>query len=186
MPNSTPLILLDRDGVINRDSPDYILSPAAWVPLPGSLAAIAQLTAAGYEIHVITNQSAVGRGMMSAQTLEDIHRKMLALVSEAGGQIQSIQICPHRPDQDCNCRKPKTGLLENVARLTGQSLQGVWFLGDKLSDVETAIRFGCRPGLVMSGPKVPDQQALTVLDQPISMFTNLAAFVEEVLGISTR
>lgn len=153
-----PLVLVDRDGVINRDSDEYVKSVAEWEPLPGSLEAIAALTAAGFRVVVITNQSGVGRGLFSEATLEAIHDAMRRAVAAAGGEIAGIFHCPHRPDEGCDCRKPKPGLLERAAKAFGTSLQGVALIGDKRSDVEAAVAAGARPIVVgnRTGECVPE------------------------------
>jgi D-glycero-D-manno-heptose 1,7-bisphosphate phosphatase len=145
---ATRLVLVDRDGVINRDSDEYIKSVAEWEPLPGSLEAIADLTRAGFQVVVITNQSGVGRGLFSEQTLAEIHAEMRARAAAAGGKIAAIFYCPHQPGDGCHCRKPKPRLLQQAAAKFGVSLTGVAFIGDKPSDVEAATNAGARPILV--------------------------------------
>lgn len=142
------LVLVDRDGVINRDSDQYIKSVAEWRPLPGSLEALRDLTAAGFRIVVITNQSGIGRGLFSESTLDAIHAAMRAAVEQTGGRIDGIYFCPHLPGAGCQCRKPAPGLLLDAARDFGASLDGVAFIGDKESDVGAAIAVGARPILV--------------------------------------
>jgi D-glycero-D-manno-heptose 1,7-bisphosphate phosphatase len=142
------LVMVDRDGVINRDSDQYIKSVAEWQPLPGSLEALRDLTGAGFRVVVITNQSGIGRGLFSEETLDAIHAAMRAAVETAGGRIDGIYVCPHRPGAGCRCRKPAPGLLLDAAREFGISLDGVAFIGDKQSDVDAAIAVGARPMLV--------------------------------------
>lgn len=155
---SRRIVLIDRDGVINRDSDEYIKSVDEWVPLPGSLAAIADLTRAGFDVVVITNQSGVGRGLFSESTLADIHAAMSQAVEAAGGRISAVFYCPHRPDEGCECRKPKPKLLQQAAERFGVSLADVAFIGDKLSDIEAAIAAGARPIVVEQRPgeRIPD------------------------------
>jgi len=148
------LVLIDRDGVINRDSDEYIKSVAEWQPLAGSLEALRDLTAAGFRIVVITNQSGIGRGLFSRATLEAIHAAMRAAVKAVGGRIDEIYYCPHLPAAGCRCRKPEPGLLLDAATDFGISLEGVAFIGDKESDVDAALAVGARPILV--GDRVPD------------------------------
>jgi D-glycero-D-manno-heptose 1,7-bisphosphate phosphatase len=155
---ATRLVLVDRDGVINRDSDNYIKSVTEWEPLPGSLEAIRDLSEAGFRVVVITNQSGIGRGLFTEQTLAEIHREMENAVAAAGGKIAAIYCCPHRPDAGCDCRKPSPGLLQQAARDFGVSLDGIAFIGDKLTDIEAARRANARPVLVgdaVSG-RVPD------------------------------
>lgn len=145
------LVLIDRDGVINRDSDQYIKRVAEWQPLPGSLEAIADLTQAGFAVVVITNQSGIGRGLFSRDALEEIHAKMRRAVEAAGGEIAGIYFCPHRPEDACECRKPKPALLLEAAADFGIALNDVAFIGDKPSDVEAALAAGARPVLVGTG-----------------------------------
>jgi D-glycero-D-manno-heptose 1,7-bisphosphate phosphatase len=142
------LVMIDRDGVINRDSDEYIKNVAEWQPLPGSLEALRDLTRAGFRIAVITNQSGIGRGLFSERTLGEIHDAMRAAVEAAGGRIDGIFYCPHLPDAGCRCRKPAPGLLLDVSRSFGIPIEGVAFIGDKQSDVDAAISAGARPVLV--------------------------------------
>lgn len=145
------LLVLDRDGVINADSPDYIKSPDEWQPLPGSIDAIARATRAGWTVAVASNQSAIGRGMIDEDILGAIHDKMLSLVEDAGGRIDIIAWCPHRPDENCNCRKPRTGLLERISSELGIPLQGAVMIGDSKKDMDAAKAAGMRPVLVRTG-----------------------------------
>ena len=147
-----PFVFLDRDGVINRDSDEYIKSAAEWVPLPGSLEAIAALTAAGLRCIVISNQSGIGRGLFNEATLADIHAAMRAAVEAAGGRIAAIYHCPHRPGDDCDCRKPKPGMLLRAAAELGFDARGVPLIGDKVSDIAAAVAAGARPIAVGSRP----------------------------------
>ena len=110
------ILILDRDGVINYDSDYYIKSPDEWIPIPGSIDAIAQLTKANVKMVVATNQSGVNRGLYSEETLQKIHEKMLSMVEAAGGRIEKIYYCPHRPEEKCRCRKPNTGMIEDIMR----------------------------------------------------------------------
>lgn len=149
------LIILDRDGVINKESEAYIKSAEEWFPIAGSLEAIAALTAAGYTICVATNQSGVNRGMFTMETLEQIHSTMLNAVAAHGGKIHKIYFCPHAPTDQCNCRKPKTGMFEQLASDFNMSLsefatKQVIFIGDSLRDVELGLATGCRMFLVTS------------------------------------
>jgi D-glycero-D-manno-heptose 1,7-bisphosphate phosphatase len=146
--------------VINRDSDKYIRSVAEWIPLPGSLDAIARLTAAGFSLAVVTNQSGVGRGYLSLATLADIHREMQAQIEGAGGRIAGVYVCPHRPDEHCDCRKPKPLLLTQAIAALDADASATCYIGDKMSDVEAARAAGVRPILV--GSAVPDAAAADV------------------------
>lgn len=145
------LVILDRDGVINHDSAAYIKSPEEWKPIAGSLEAIALLSQAGYRVLVATNQSGVGRGLFEMATLNAIHDKMHRALGLAGGRIDGIFYCPHANDAGCNCRKPKPGLLEEIAHRFGVSLEGVPFIGDSLRDLQAAAAVGAQPILVLTG-----------------------------------
>jgi D-glycero-D-manno-heptose 1,7-bisphosphate phosphatase len=146
-----PVLVLDRDGVINEDSDDYIRSLVDWHPIPGALEAVAALSRAGYRIAVATNQSGLGRGYFGLDALEKIHAELCRRVEEQGGRIDGIFYCPHRPGAGCRCRKPATGLLEAIERELQQPLAGCYFIGDSLKDLQAARAFGCRPILVTTG-----------------------------------
>lgn len=144
-------ILLDRDGVINFESKYYIKSPDEWIPLPGSIEAIAILSQAGYTPIVVTNQSGVGRGLYDIKTLEAIHEKMRQTIEAAGGTLAAIFYCPHPPDEFCLCRKPEPGLLYQVRDYLQMDLTNVWAVGDSLRDLQAAEKVGCQPVLVKTG-----------------------------------
>jgi len=145
------LVVLDRDGTINRDSAAYIKSPEEWIPLPGSAEAIAGLNRAGFTVAVASNQSGLARGLFDEATLAKIHDKMYAVVREAGGDIDRIVWCPHHPDDGCDCRKPRPGLLHRLAGYYGIGLEGVPVIGDSARDLEAARAVGARPVLVRTG-----------------------------------
>jgi D-glycero-D-manno-heptose 1,7-bisphosphate phosphatase len=145
------LVILDRDGVINHDSAAYIKSPEEWKPIPGSLEAIAQLNQAGYRVLVATNQSGIGRGLFEMATLNAIHDKMHRALGLVGGRVDGIFYCPHAQEAGCSCRKPKPGLLEEISRRFGVSLEGVPFIGDSLRDLQAAAAVGAQPVLVLTG-----------------------------------
>lgn len=174
-PRSQPsrLVLLDRDGVINYDSTHHIRRPEQWIALPGSLAAIARLTEAGFTVAICTNQSGIARGLLSTQELEDVHRKMCKAVRAAGGEIHALFVCPHAPDEDCHCRKPRPGLLEQAARRFGTSLAGVAFIGDSLRDMAAARAAGARPVLVRTGNG--ERSLRDAASPPTEVYRNLAA-----------
>jgi D-glycero-D-manno-heptose 1,7-bisphosphate phosphatase len=145
------LIILDRDGVINHDSDQFIKSPEEWRPIPGSLEAIARLNQAGFRVIVCTNQSGIGRGLFDFSTLNAIHDKMHRQLAAAGGRIDAIFYCPHTADSDCECRKPKPGMLTEIAQRFGVDLIGVPCVGDSLRDLEAAAAVGAQPLLVLTG-----------------------------------
>ena len=145
------LIILDRDGVINYDSDAFIKTPDEWKPIPGSLEAIAHLTQAGYRVVVATNQSGIGRGLLDMTAFNAINDKMTELVFMQGGRIDALFFCPHTADENCNCRKPRTGMYEEIARRFGTDLTGVPCIGDARRDLEAAAKMGCHPILVLTG-----------------------------------
>ncbi|MDQ6961980.1 MAG: D-glycero-beta-D-manno-heptose 1,7-bisphosphate 7-phosphatase [Mariprofundaceae bacterium] len=147
----TTTILLDRDGVINFDSPYYILSPKDWQPIPGSLEAIAALTKSGIKIGLCSNQSALGRGMFQAEEMQAIHQKMMQAIDDTGGHIAHSAYCPHHPDAQCLCRKPKAGLLiETLTKLHSEA-HDAFMIGDSLRDVQAALAANVEPILVQTG-----------------------------------
>lgn len=145
------LIILDRDGVINEDSDAFIKSPDEWMPIPGSVEAIAQLTKAGYTIVIATNQSGLGRGLFDITTLNAIHQKMLNTIKAAGGAVPVIMFCPHLPTDDCDCRKPRPGMFNTISERFDTELKGVPSVGDSLRDLQAALLAGCTPYLVLTG-----------------------------------
>ena len=144
-------VLLDRDGVINRNRLDYVTRPEEFRFLPGAIEALAGLAASPFRVVVVTNQSAVGRGRMNAEMLAGIHDRMLERVHAAGGRIDAIYACPHLPEDSCPCRKPAPGLLQQAARDLSFDLEASFFIGDAVSDVHAAMAVGCQPILVLTG-----------------------------------
>lgn len=164
-------VILDRDGTINVDSDTFIKSPEEWLPLPGSLEAIALLNRHGYKVVVVSNQSGVARGLFDLATLEAMHDKMRKMVSAAGGNIEAVYFCPHGPDDHCSCRKPKPGLFETFAKDKQVDLKDVYSVGDSLRDIEASLAVGARPILVKTG-----KGQKTVLNNPqlkLPIFENL-------------
>jgi D-glycero-D-manno-heptose 1,7-bisphosphate phosphatase len=145
------LVILDRDGTINQDSPDYVKSADEWLPLPGSLEAIARLNHAGWHVVVVSNQSGLGRGLFEVSDLNDIHTKMHKMLATVGGRIDAVFYCPHAPDEACHCRKPDTGLFEQIAERYGIDLKGVPAVGDSARDLIAGAAVGCQPHLVLTG-----------------------------------
>lgn len=174
------LVVIDRDGVINEDSDDYIKSVAEWRPIPGSLEAIAALTRGGFRIAVVTNQSGVGRGLFDEETLRAIHSHMLERVRAAGGDIAGVYHCPHRPEVGCDCRKPQPGLLLAAERDLGLAVRGTPFIGDRLSDIGAAQKVGARPILVRTGAGVATERSLANAD--IAVFDDLWAAAQSLLA----
>jgi len=145
------LVILDRDGVINYDSAEFIKSPDEWQPIPGSLEAIARLTQAGHHVVVATNQSGVGRGLLDMATLSAIHDKMHKALAHAGGRIDAVFYCPHAQEDGCSCRKPKPGMLEDIARRFNVDLADMPCIGDSQRDLEAAVQVQAQPILVLTG-----------------------------------
>lgn len=174
------LIILDRDGVINEDSDDYIKSPEEWIPIPGSLESIARLNHAGYTVTVASNQSGIARGYFDISTLNAMHEKLHTLVSQAGGHIDGIFFCPHAPVDQCNCRKPLPGMLFQIARRFSASLENVPFIGDSVSDIEAAKLAGASPVLVKTGKGEATIQKLDD-NSNIPFFDNLSTAVDSLI-----
>jgi D-glycero-D-manno-heptose 1,7-bisphosphate phosphatase len=166
------LIILDRDGVINVDSDDFIKTPAEWRPIAGSLEAIETLTRHGFTVVVATNQSGIGRGLFDQDTLRAIHEKMRAGVAAAGGHLDNIYVCPHHPDAGCDCRKPGAGMFEQIQRDYQCSLQDVPAIGDSARDLQAAETVKARPILVLTG-KGETTQASS--DGTVETYPDLAA-----------
>jgi D-glycero-D-manno-heptose 1,7-bisphosphate phosphatase len=176
------LVILDRDGVINKESDAFIKSPQEWVPLPGSLEAIARLTKAGYTVVVASNQSGIGRGLFTAKTLEDIHEHMKVEVTKAGGKIDSIFICPHKPEDNCDCRKPKPGLFHRIMAYYVMPMRGVPAIGDSLRDLEAARAAGARPILVRTGRGEITLKELGANAAFTEVYPNLNSVVTQLLS----
>ncbi len=174
------LIILDRDGVINHDSPDFIKSPAEWIPIPGSLEAIARLNQAGYRVVVATNQSGIARGLFDITTLNAIHAKLHASAHLVGADIDAIFFCPHAAIDGCDCRKPKSGMFEEIARRFKVNLKCVPTVGDSLRDLQAGFNRGCAPYLVLTG-KGEKTQAVGGLPPGTQVFPDLAAMVNAFL-----
>jgi len=178
-------IVLDRDGVINHDSDAFIKSVDEWQPIAGSIEAIAKLTHAGYRVFVLTNQSGIARGLFSLETLSHIHAKMRHLVSVANGSIDGVYFCPHGPDDDCDCRKPKAGLYDQLAKDENISFAGVYSVGDSIRDLEAAQIAGATPVLVLTGKGKQSKKAITVSNEhpfkKTPSYASLADFVEFLL-----
>ena len=181
------LIILDRDGVINQDSDDYVKSLEEWIPIGGSCEAIADLSKAGYTIAVATNQSGLARGYFSVDVLEAMHGRMNALVEEAGGKITTIKYCPHGPEDACDCRKPLPGLVNQIEAELGISANGAYFIGDSLRDLQAGLTKGCKPVLVMTGKgeKTLLKMLTTEVEAEIKqapVYTDLAHFARKLLA----
>ena len=175
------LVILDRDGVINQDSDAYIKHPDEWIPIPGSLEAIARLNHAGYRVVVATNQSGLGRGLFNIDQLNAIHKKMFSALSQQGGHINSIFFCPHKPDEDCDCRKPKPGLLLEIANRLDIDLAEAVFIGDSLKDIQAARSAGAQPTLVLTGKGSKTLSQLKDSDN-IPTYSDLSAAADALIA----
>ncbi|PUA20870.1 D-glycero-beta-D-manno-heptose 1,7-bisphosphate 7-phosphatase [Glaciimonas sp. PCH181] len=175
------LIILDRDGVINHDSDAFIKSPDEWLPIKGSLEAIARLNQAGYRVVVATNQSGIARGLLNMQMLNEIHQKMHTAAQLVGAEIDAIFFCPHAADDNCDCRKPKPGMFIDIAKRFETSLRnGVPVVGDSLRDIQAGFVAGCAPFLVLTG-KGEQTRAKGGLPPGTMVFPDLAAAVDFLL-----
>lgn len=169
------LVILDRDGVINHDSDQFIKSPFEWIPIAGSLEAIARLNQWGYRVLVATNQSGVSRGLFDMDTLNAIHERMHRAVMQAGGRIDAVFFCPHSAEERCDCRKPKPGLMRQIAARYNTDLTGVPAVGDSMRDLQAAVAVGAQPYLVLTGKGEKTRQESTLPAETI-VFPTLAAF----------
>jgi D-glycero-D-manno-heptose 1,7-bisphosphate phosphatase len=174
------LIILGRDGVINQIADTYISSPEQWIPIQGSLEAIAQLTRGGYRIIIVTNQPGIGEGVFDIQALNAVHEKMYQQLTILGGQIESILFCPHTAQQACDCRKPHAGLLLDLQNRLNITLTNVPLVGDSIDDVQAAQELGAAPVLVRTGKGEVTVANATGLDQ-VPVYKNLAEFAEHLL-----
>ena len=145
------LVILDRDGVINKDSDDFIKNPDEWKPIPGSLEAIERLNHYGFKVAVLTNQSGLARGLFDIDDLNAIHHKMYMELDRVGGQLECVLFCPHGPNDNCSCRKPETGMFVDLGERLGTTLSDVPVVGDSLRDIVAAQKVGAAPILVKTG-----------------------------------
>jgi D-glycero-D-manno-heptose 1,7-bisphosphate phosphatase len=179
------LIILDRDGTINEDRDDFVKSPDEWVPIAGSLEAIARLNHAGWHTVVATNQSGLARGLFDMATLNAIHAKMNRALGEIGGRIDAVFFCPHGPDDGCACRKPLPGLLTTIGERYGVSLRETYAVGDSLRDLEAGVAAGCAPHLVRTGKgALLDDDTLRMLRKRFPhavVHADLASFAQQLI-----
>jgi len=179
----TRLVILDRDGTINADSDEYVKSADEWVPLPGALDAIARLNHAGWHVVVASNQSGLGRGLFDVAALNAMHAKMHKLLAAAGGRIDAVFYCPHSPEEACTCRKPASGLFEQIGERYGMDLKGVHTVGDTLRDLQAGATLGCQPHLVLTGKgeKWRGQPLPTDFPAGTTVHDDLSAFADWLL-----
>ncbi|MBE8232921.1 MAG: D-glycero-beta-D-manno-heptose 1,7-bisphosphate 7-phosphatase [Endozoicomonadaceae bacterium] len=174
------LIILDRDGVINEDSDDYIKSPEEWIPINGSLKAIAKLNASGYKVAIATNQSGIARGYYTLSTLEAMHQKMQRLLAQYNGKIDYIAFCPHKPDDHCQCRKPKIGMLTEIMDYFSVTPQQTLFIGDTFSDLKAAQHAHAAFVLVRTGKGNKTLKTSNIDKCNIPVYSNLSAYVDHL------
>jgi len=181
-PAENRLVILDRDGVINRESVDFVKSADEWIPLAGSIEAIARLSQAGFCVAVASNQSGLARGLFDARALAEMHGKLRSLVADAGGRIDHIAICPHGPDDNCDCRKPLPGLLHQIADQLEEALPDVPVIGDSLRDLQAARSVRARPILVRTGNGKKTEDSLPAELSTIEVYDDLGAAVSALLA----
>jgi D-glycero-D-manno-heptose 1,7-bisphosphate phosphatase len=186
------LIILDRDGVINHEREDYVKSADECVPVEGSIEAIARLSKAGFSVVIATNQSGLARGKFDLDDLEAMHAKITQQVLEQGGEIAAIFYCPHAPEDNCKCRKPLPGMLDAIEAEFNTSVEGCYFVGDSLRDLQAGLHKGCKPILVKTGngdktliqladvSQQSDQLPVTV--ELVSVFDNLATATDFIIA----
>jgi len=174
-------VILDRDGVINYDSDQYIKSPEEWKPILGSLEAIAYLNQAGYQVVVITNQSGIARGLYTLDELNQIHSKMYKQLSDVGGTIEAVFFCPHGDKENCRCRKPCPGLFHEFADRLGVSLANISAVGDSLRDLQAASAAGAQPVLVRTGKGLRTLSGHLEGFEDVPVYDDLASFVNHFL-----
>ena len=174
------IIVLDRDGVINLDSEQFIKKPEEWKPIPGSLEAIARLNESGWRVVIASNQSGLGRGLFDMDTLNAINEKMTKALGQVGGRIDAIFFCPHTADSTCDCRKPKPGMFLQIAERFNADMKGVPVVGDSLRDLQAGAAVGCKPYLVLTGKGVKTQ-ADPALPEGTEIFPDLAAVVAHLI-----
>lgn len=184
------LVILDRDGTINEDRDDYVKSADEWLPVPGSLEAIAKLNHAGWHVVVATNQSGLGRGLFDMDALNRMHRKMHEALLPHGGRIDAVFFCPHAPEDECRCRKPLPGLFEEIAERYGIDLTGVPAVGDSLRDLLAASSAGCAPHLVRTGKgaELDDEGLAHIVEKVpgVEIHADLGAFADALLATPKR
>jgi D-glycero-D-manno-heptose 1,7-bisphosphate phosphatase len=179
---SARLVILDRDGVINRESDAFVKSPAEWVPIEGSIEAIASLNDAGFTVAVATNQSGIARKLLDLPALEAIHKKFRGLVKDAGGDVGHIVFCPHHPDDNCDCRKPEPGLFLRLSQQYGVPVSGVPMIGDSERDIAAAQAVGGRPILVLTGNGRKAAEIFAQREESIETYEDLSSAAAKIIS----
>lgn len=189
---NSKLIILDRDGVINEDSKNHIKSPEEWVAIPGSLEAIARLCREDYRVFVVTNQSGISKGLFSINTLNRTHQKMMDELHRSGGEISAIFFCPHDDGDQCQCRKPKPGMFQELSQRLKCNLKDVYAAGDSVRDLQAAEASGAMPVLIETGNGAISIEEITknssnyndtIVNAP--RFKNLSSFVDQLLSVQS-
>lgn len=178
---SEMLVILDRDGVINYDSDEYVKTIDEWIPLPGSIEALGRLTKAGYKIAIATNQSGIARQYFSIATLHNMHKKMIDLATEVGAKIDYIAFCPHGPDDQCDCRKPLPGLIHQIEAALNVKATNCYMVGDSLRDLQAGQTAGLKAALVLTGKGQRTLEKNQGLEQ-VEVFKDLSDFVDTLLS----
>ncbi|CAD5374083.1 D,D-heptose 1,7-bisphosphate phosphatase [Rubrivivax sp. A210] len=183
---STKLVILGRDGILNEFREGHVTDPEEWRPIPGALEAVARLNHAGWHAAVATNQAGIGRGMIDMAAVNAVHARMNQLLLAQGGRIDAVFFCPHTPEDDCDCRKPKPGMMIDIGHRYGVDLAQVPMVCDTLRDLQAAQAAGCEPHLVLSGRAAAagDEQVRQMLAQvPVARsHADLGAFVDFLLA----
>ena len=179
------LVILGRDGILNIYREDHVKSPDEWEPIPNALEAVARLNHAGWHTVVATNQSGIGRGMIDMASINTVHQRMMQRLAEAGGRLDAVFFCPHTPEDDCDCRKPRPGLMKQIAQRYGIELRTVPMVADTLRDLQAAHAAGCEPHLVRTGraAALTDKQVVEIVQQvPMTeVHDSLGEFVDFLL-----
>lgn len=184
------IVILDRDGVINEDSDEFVKSVDEWIPIDGSIDAIARLYEHGFTVAVATNQSGIGRGLLTEDDLDEMHDKLQLLVHDAGGEIATIAWCPHKPEDLCDCRKPQSGLFDQIADTLGCDLEGAFVVGDSLRDLQAGMARGCIPVLVRTGKGEMTEERIADDDSgefdDVAVFDDLAEAADYLIAQTPR
>jgi len=183
--HTTKLVILGRDGILNEYREGHVTAPEEWRPVPGALEAVSRMNHAGWHVVVATNQAGIGRGMIDMAAVNAVHAHMNHQLMEQGGRVDAVFFCPHTPEDNCDCRKPKPGMVLDIGRRYGVDLSHVPLVGDTLRDMQTAVAAGCEPHLVLSGRAAElDEEQLKALLQQVpqaQLHEDLAAFAEFLL-----
>ena len=186
---TTKLVILGRDGILNAYREGHVTEPAQWVPIPGALQAVARLNHAGWHTVVATNQAGIGRGMIDMAAINAVHVHMNQLLQALGGRLDAVFFCPHTPEDNCDCRKPRPGMMLDIGRRYGLDLALVPMVADTLRDLQAAQAAGCQPHLVLSGRAagLDDEQiaALVAAVPGTRVHASLDAFVDRLFSRGT-